>query len=503
MSDLYKLLEEYCNSDYYPFHMPGHKRNMKAFTRSPYDYDITEIEGFDNLHDAQGILRIAQESAAGFYGADRTYFLVNGSTCGLLAAISGVTKPGDAILVARNCHKAVYNAIYLRGLRQQYLFPEYIEGYGINGGIAPGHVKERLEEFPDARAVVITSPTYEGVVSDVAAIAKITHAKGIPLIVDEAHGAHFGMHKEYPDSAIALGADLVIQSVHKTLPSLTQTALLHYKKYFVNRENVEKYLHIYQSSSPSYVLMASIDECINMVQEQGSRLFEPNIRRIEAIRNYAAKFEHIRIIGEECIGKNGVFAMDPSKLVISVRECEMTGQELYNKLAQKYHLQLEMAAGDYVIAMTSCMDTEEALLRLFTALAEIDRDLGEMDLQLGVYQMHRRKEKVSESVRKEFRYPNPVVLYSVAEAMEMESEYVTLQQAAGRISTDYVYVYPPGIPIVAPGDMIAAETARTLESFLNSGLTVSGIEKCGNKEKVYRIKVMKDTFKRIQFGKGI
>lgn len=176
MSDLYKNLIEYSNSDYYPFHMPGHKRNIEDGV-SPFSYDITEIDGFDNLHNPQGILKIAMEEAADFYGTDKTYYLVNGSTCGLLSAICGVTSRGDKILVARNCHKAVYNAIYLNELTPVYINPEYIEMYGINGGISPEAVQYGLAENPDIKAVIITSPTYEGVVSDVQRIAEIVHKK--------------------------------------------------------------------------------------------------------------------------------------------------------------------------------------------------------------------------------------------------------------------------------------------------------------------------------------
>lgn len=302
MSDLYKNLIEYSNSDYYPFHMPGHKRNIEDGV-SPFSYDITEIDGFDNLHNPQGILKIAMEEAADFYGTDKTYYLVNGSTCGLLSAICGVTSRGDKILVARNCHKAVYNAIYLNELTPVYINPEYIEMYGINGGISPEAVQYGLAENPDIKAVIITSPTYEGVVSDVQRIAEIVHKKGIPLIVDEAHGAHFGLHKCFPQSAVKLGADIVIQSVHKTLPSLTQTALLHIRSDIVNVSEVERFLHIYQSSSPSYVLMSSIDECINKLKSDGLFLFEPYVKRLEVMLTHEKQLTHLKIAGREIVGK--------------------------------------------------------------------------------------------------------------------------------------------------------------------------------------------------------
>ena len=222
---LEQKLNELEQSDIYPFHMPGHKRAFLPFA-NPYAIDITEIEGFDNLHHATGILQEAQQKAADLYGAQKTYYLVNGSTCGLLAAISAAVPRGGKILVARNCHKAVYHAMYLRQLVPVYLYPEDT-AYGIQGQVTPQMVQKQLKQTPDIRAVVITSPTYDGVVSDIQSIADIVHAYGIPLIVDEAHGAHFGFSPEFPENATRLGADAVIMSVHKTLPAFTQTALLH------------------------------------------------------------------------------------------------------------------------------------------------------------------------------------------------------------------------------------------------------------------------------------
>ena len=263
MATIYEKLKAYSDSDYYGFHMPGHKRKMHmSWDADPYTVDITEIEGFDDLHHAEGILKEAQERAARIYHADETHFLVNGSTVGILSAIMGVTDKGDQILVARNCHKSVYHAIYLNELEPVYVYPEYDEKTGLNGEVKADEIALLLEKNPNIKAVMIVSPTYDGVVSDVKKIAEVAHAHEIPLIVDEAHGAHFGFDPYFPKNANENGADIVIHSVHKTLPSLTQTALLHINGTFVNREKVRMYLHMLQSSSPSYVLMASIDECM-------------------------------------------------------------------------------------------------------------------------------------------------------------------------------------------------------------------------------------------------
>ena len=225
MQDLLEKLQEYRAEDMYPFHMPGHKRKPLPFP-NPYSIDITEIDGFDNLHHAEGILKEAQERAADLYGSKECFYLVNGSTCGLLAAICAATKKRDKVLVARNCHKAVYHALYLNELQAEYIYP-VITKSGIQGQIEPEQVKKALLLNPDIAAVILTSPTYEGVVSDINAIAGIAHERGIPLIVDEAHGAHLGFGAGFPENAVRQGADAVIMSLHKTLPSFTQTALLH------------------------------------------------------------------------------------------------------------------------------------------------------------------------------------------------------------------------------------------------------------------------------------
>lgn len=484
MSDLYKNLIEYSNSDYYPFHMPGHKRNIEDGV-SPFSYDITEIDGFDNLHNPQGILKIAMEEAAEFYCTDKTYYLVNGSTCGLLSAICGVTSRGDKILVARNCHKAVYNAVYLNELTPVYINPEYIEMYGINGGISPEVVQYELAENPDIKAVIITSPTYEGVVSDVQRIAEIVHKRGIPLIVDEAHGAHFGLHTGFPQSAVKSGADIVIQSVHKTLPSLTQTALLHIRSDIVNVSEVERFLHIYQSSSPSYVLMSSIDECINKLKSDGLFLFEPYVKRLEVMLTHEKQLTHLKIVGREIVGKNAVYDLDPSKIVISVRGTSYTGSRLYKEMLEKYHLQLEMASGDYAIAMTSPMDTEDGLLRLFMAMVEIDRDMR-------IYGDDTKNEVVN------YMIPKPIVMENIYKATHSDTEEMLIENAVGKISNEFVYLYPPGSPILAPGELITNDIVKLINDYKESGLSVEGLRDSSAEY----IRVIKEEFRRINLTKG-
>ena len=228
MGKLYDALIEYGKSDYVPFHMPGHKRKVMEF-ENPYSFDITEIDGFDNLHHAEGILKEAQKYAAAVCQADETHFLVNGSSGGILSAVFSAAKQNGELIMARNCHKSVYHAAELRQLKTHFLYPQLLEE-GILGEISVEMTEEAMAEHPEAKTLILTSPTYDGVVSDVKGIVKAAHARGVTVIVDEAHGAHFLKESGFPKSAVRCGADVVVQSTHKTLPALTQTALLHVNK---------------------------------------------------------------------------------------------------------------------------------------------------------------------------------------------------------------------------------------------------------------------------------
>lgn len=566
---LYEKLISYRDSDYYGFHMPGHKRNPELTgAELPYGIDITEIEGFDDLHHARGILQEAQERAARLYGAEETHYLVNGSTCGILSAIMGCTRKGDRILMARNCHKSAYHAAFLNELRVEYVYPGYLGEYDLNGEIDAEDVRRILKE--DARAiremrvsgsmqgsekrgvtgeslarrgricaVVITSPTYDGVVSDVGAIAEVAHEYGIPVIVDEAHGAHFGFHPYFPQNANALGADVVIHSLHKTLPALTQTALFHMNGNIVVREEVRRYLHIFQSSSPSYVLMAGMDECIRLLETKGKTLFAEYVEILEQTRHALRKLRCLRLaepseaqFAEEipCTrsvdevskmrgGTSSSMQFDRSKIVVSAKGTGKSGKWLYQLLLERYHLQMEMAAGTYVIAMTSVGDTREGMERLVKALLEIDGQLwqnrsagkfSEMDVESDLLQTMEEgflEEGEPESSRlrvgRAFELPRPEQVYTSAEAVRMERDKretrpgnqrtrdcrgmdrretdtsLPWEACEGRVSAEYAYLYPPGIPLLVPGERISCEILERLELYRSLDFDIEGLERAG------------------------
>lgn len=471
MAYLYDKLKEYSKSGCYGFHMPGHKRNGGLIgAELPYSLDITEIDGFDDLHHSHGILKEAQERAAQVYGADETHFLVNGSTSGILSAVLGCTQPGDTILMARNCHKSVYNAVCLNGLRPVYIYPEILPGTEINGAVSAAQAEALLDQHPDVRAMVITSPTYDGVVSDVRALAGLAHSRGIPLILDEAHGAHFGFHPYFPQNGNELGADIVIHSLHKTLPSLTQTALLHMNGDIADRRSVRKYLHMLQSSSPSYILMASIDECIRLLAEKKEELFDGYTRLLDGARSELACMKHLKLFESEIY--------DRSKLVIDVSNAGLidreetkkyTGKQLSADLRETYLLQMEMAAPDYVIAMTSPGDTEQGIERLIKALFEIDGKLAKIDNNesLRAYQTGEK----GISCRNDQVYP-PREMNKFTNKVKS----VSFMDSEGAIAAEYAYVYPPGIPLAVPGERISGKTVESLTQYERLGFNIEGTQ---------------------------
>ena len=431
---LYKKLEAYGKSDFYPFHMPGHKRNPLAVEGDfPVERDITEIDGFDNLHHAEDILKRAQEDAARLYGVPESFYSINGSSGAILAAVSAAVDKGGQILVARNCHKAVYHAIYLRELSATYIYPHEDPKLGINGGISPGRVEMYLAENPDIQAVLITSPTYDGIVSDVARIAEIAHHYGVPLIVDEAHGAHFRFSDYFPVSAAQLGADVVINSVHKTLPCLTQTGVIHLCSERVSREKLKRFLGIYQSSSPSYILMSSIDACMDKLEREGDEMFRVFTENLEKARRRLSECKYIRLVTPQVCECQRVFDFDRSKILLSTVNSSLNGRELHQILRREFHLEMEMEAENYVLALAAVGDTAEGFERLCDAIEEIDRRESLKYREEAVERAPLKNGKMKQVMR-------------ISQAMDAESERCPLDECIGRTSGEFAYRLSAGDP---------------------------------------------------------
>ncbi|MBQ1351462.1 MAG: aminotransferase class I/II-fold pyridoxal phosphate-dependent enzyme [Oscillospiraceae bacterium] len=455
-------LIQYSNRATVPLHMPGHKRNTAA---APYlaplggGFDITEIHGFDNLHQPEGILKQSMEQAARLWGSDQAYFLVGGSTCGILAGIHAATQWGDSVLVARNCHQSVYHAIALCGLTPHYLLPAMDDTFGICCSLTPDQVARGLEAHPDVSLVILTSPTYDGVLSDIKAICQIAHARNIPVLVDEAHGAHLGFAPDFPGSAVSGGADLVIQSLHKTLPSLTQTALAHQNGTRIPPRIFAQSLRIFETSSPSYLLMASIDECVHLLATD-STLFSKWSCALEQFHRDILSLRHFRVLryGVDRTAEHpGLFQWDPGKLLISTIDTPYTGPQLMETLRMEFDIELEMASSHSALAMTGLCTTQAHLSRLSAALRTLD-------------------ENCCQAVAK----PSPRLsaLCLPAQAMNpnatqnIPQHFVPLAQAVGRITGESLWAYPPGIPLLIPGEVLCPALLEQISEMQACGVTV-------------------------------
>lgn len=446
---LYDKLKGYSKSGVYPFHMPGHKRRFYN-EKLPFELDITEIDGFDNLQNPTGCIKAIEERAARLYDVKKAFISVNGSTGGVLAAIRSMTKRGDRVLVARNCHASVYHAIELFGLKPEFILPEYYEKCDIYAWVCAKQIEKKLEEHGDISLVIITSPTYEGVCSDVKAIAEVCHNHGAKLFVDEAHGAHFPFSKSFPQEAVKAGADSAVVSLQKTLPSMTQTALL-----LTDSEELSQILKsnlsFFQSSSPSYVLMASVEICLDYIEKNKSD-FELYTENLNRFYKASQRLENLRLLKKA----DFEFGFDIGKLVIVTNNTDLSGVELAKILREKYKIETEMSSLNYVIAMTSVCDTKSSIERLLEALIEIDSNCLVPD-------------EIKPSCHK-LQIPDRA--FPPCEAENHTEVKTELDRAENKAAMEYIWAYPPGSPMIVPGEIISGDLILMIKSMIDAGVSI-------------------------------
>lgn len=405
--------------------MPGHKRNPR-FNITGSEIDITEIHGFDNLHSPNGLIASIENRLKNLYKSEKSFMMVNGSTGGILAAIFAVCKRGDKILIARNCHKSVYNACMLLELKVTYIEPSFDYTNGFYSRIYQDEVDKIINNNPDIKAIVITSPSYEGMISNIKA--------DIPLIIDAAHGAHLGigLFPAYPKG------DIVISSLHKTLPVLTQGAVANiYNSKYIDK--FKKYIDIFETSSPSYVIMSSVEKCLDYIDDN-KKDFNEYIRNLYNFRDielFELKLE---------------YTDDISKIVISTANTEIDGPQLADILRKKHNIEVEMASLNYIILMTSVADDEAALKKLQNALLEIDGQiLGKTTIGC---------------------IKPPVVKEEITITVDDEGCETEIYDAVGKKSNEFVYAYPPDIPIIVPNEIITEDVIAYIKRLINSGVNV-------------------------------
>ncbi len=447
------------------FHVPGHK-NGKIFEKYNLNinnnigqFDITEIPGSDNLHAPEGIIKEAQKRAEAFYGGDHTFFLVNGTTCGIISMIMAVTNPGDKIIVQRDCHRSVVSGMILGGVTPIYVKPQVDSSLLLSMAVTPESIEEAIKENPDAKAVIITYPNYYGICSDIEKIVQTVHRYNKILIVDEAHGSHLKLSDKLPISALDAGADMVVQSTHKTLPSFTQSSMLHVRDGRVDIDKLKVMLTLNQSSSPSYLLMASLDMAMTILVQEGNFLMEKLIKSINDFTKEIEEIEGLSLVSKELIGKYGVKDIDVTKLTINMKSLGIEGTRLEEILRKKYNIQVEMADIYNVLAVTSIANDRNDLSRLSRALRSIHDDK----------KIPHRKTELPE-----FSFEIPKMRVLPREAVYSGKKSVELAQSRGRISGEYIIPYPPGIPLICPGEVISEEIIEYVQILKNLGISVIG-----------------------------
>lgn len=467
-----KALSEYLGNENIPWHMPGHKRKSLqednvAQTELTVDQilnfamsiDITEVPGMDDLHHPEGIIRDSMEELKRLYGTYASYYLINGSTCGIMSAISACASQNTLnedkyIIVARNCHKSVYNAVELLNLKPIYVEPKRLicdkktvpEIYSC---INPDDVDALCKKYKGIIAAVITNPTYDGVISDISAISEVLRDYNIKLIVDEAHGAHLPFMENTPKSAIQCGADIVIQSLHKTLPSLTQTAVLHVMNGSIDEE-IRKYLSIFQSSSPSYLLMYSMEMAVAWAAEQD---FGDYFKILEEFRERISKLNNIGIIDRNLVKVLGAYDYDETRIVIYATLKDekgyrfISGSQLADIIKQYGNIVCEMEGNDYVVLISSALDGANDFEHLAKTLEHIDADISCGNLRTIDFKDNIQDSEINEDV---------------------------ILKLVGTVAIDDIYVYPPGSYILTPGELITDKAAETLVEYIKSGRTIRG-----------------------------
>ncbi|WP_274365818.1 aminotransferase class I/II-fold pyridoxal phosphate-dependent enzyme [Paenibacillus thermotolerans] len=462
------------------FHVPGHKRGsayvgtkVASWLGAVGLYDATELPGLDDLHAPSGPIREAQELAARCFGAERTFFLVGGSTVGNLAMISAVCKPGEIVLMQRNAHKSAIHALMLAQAGAVFLGPEEDKPTGLYTAPTAEQIDEQLRRFPDAKAIFITNPNYFGMSVDIEPLAEAAHRHGKPLLVDEAHGAHFGLHPGVPKSALQCGADAVVQSTHKMLPAMTLGSMLHLQGGRIDYGAVEKRLRMLQSSSPSYPILASLDWARSVVEGEGADgLYRGSIEAVEAVRT---------ALGRKNLGKrfgtignmeaSAYLQLDPFKFTLYDMECRLSGYELQSLLAE-YGCDAEMADERYVLLVFGLTSDIQDARRLIHALEQIARRFSVQ-----------KQENCTKTANNKVIWPKASeqpVYFTMDGAIppfqaKGEPTEVRIEDAAGEWSAEMVVPYPPGIPVVYPGELITSQAVQALLAFRSGGASVQGV----------------------------
>jgi arginine decarboxylase len=438
------------------FHVPGHKKGVVYnslgygnLIKNIYKLDTTEIPGTDNLHSPEECIKDSLKMASKAFKSDKTYYLINGSTCGIEAAIMAAVNPGEKIIINRDCHQSAINACILGDINPIYIKPHINKDSNTLNGVKFEDVKSTIDKHLDAKALFLTYPTYFGHVFDLKSICDYAHSKNISVIVDEAHGAHLGLSNKLPNTALSEGADLVIQSTHKTLPAFTQSSMIHTKGERIDENRLSNMLRMTQSSSPSYLLMASLEIVVDIYLNKGNNLMEELLINISNLKNDIYKLKGINIDESE----------DKTKIFLNTKKLGITGYYLENILREKYKIQAELSNYYGVLLIATIGNTQEDFEKLKYALYEIDI----------IYN--------TEDTLKDILYPLniPKKLLTPRQAFYTDKKSVKINDSIGKISGEYIIPYPPGVSLVSPGEQITEEVIEYIIECKKKGMNVSGV----------------------------
>ncbi len=438
------------------FRIPGHRFERGISNRwkdivggNIFKFDLTETPLLDDLHNPEGAIKEAELLAQEVFQADHSYFLVNGTTCGNEAMIITTAFEGQKVAIPRNAHKSALMGLIISGAEPIYIMPELSDEWGIQGGIKPEDVRKTLEANPDCKGVMVVSPTYYGVCSDLREIAKVCHEYGAVLMVDEAHGAHMYFSEELPDGALVQGADMCAQSIHKVTGSLTQSSMLHVKSKLVNIDRMEANLHIVQSTSPSYLLMTSLDVARYELATNGEQLIKNAVNLAQSARKEINEIPGMVCAGDSLVGTAGVKELDSTKLIISAKKLGITGFELKGILFNEYSVDVELSDYINVLAIVTFANTKNDMERLLNALKCISG-----------------KNAGGKEIKNEIFLPElPDYMMSPRQAYFSPNKVIPWSQAKGKIAGEMIAPYPPGIPVIYPGELVTDQVWEYIESY--------------------------------------
>lgn len=478
---LFTGLIEHAKKNPIQFHIPGHKKGagidpeFRDFIGSnALSIDLINIGPLDDLHHPHGIIQEAQELAAEAFGADYTFFSVQGTSGAIMTMVMSVCQPGDKIIVPRNVHKSIMSAIIFSGATPIFIHPAIDKNLGISHGITTDSVRKALEAHPDAKGLLVINPTYYGIAGNLKEIVDIAHSYNIPVLVDEAHGVHIHFHDDLPMSAMQAGADMAATSVHKLGGSMTQSSILNIKEGYVSAKHVQAIISMLTTTSTSYLLLASLDCARRQLATKGKELVEKAIHLAESTRKAINEIPNLYCVGREILGTKATYDYDPTKLIISVKDLGLTGYEVEVWLRENFNIEVELSDLYNVLCIITPGDTEEETGILVHALKKLSQE--RIDLA-----------KITKAA--EVHVPNiPLLALSPRDAFYSETEVVPFEDSIGRVIAEFIMVYPPGIPILIPGEIISKENLDYIKENLEVGLPVQGPED----EELKTIRVIKE-----------